>query len=264
MSLQPQRIFGLLGAGAIAAGLAACSEQTTTAVAPQPNPAPLEMTVQVTNLQPADGLTLTPVFLTPQNGVYDMFETGEAASENVERLVEDGTTDARIAAAIASGGVSDEATATDGGPIAPGETRTRQFNVASDDDLTQFLSYMSMVIPSNDAFIGNDDPQEIDLFDDNGDPIVREGANAVVVTGDDVLDAGTELNDELEESTAALGQTEPDTGTDENGTIAQHPGLIGSVREGSANPGRVLTDRPGGDFTADNAADIMSIEITFN
>lgn len=263
MSLKSWRVVGLAGLSAIAAGLTACSEETTTAVAPV-QPAPFVMAVTVTNLQPADGLTLTPVFLAPLDGEYDMFDVGAAASENVERLVEDGTTQPRIDAAIASGGVSDEATATEGGPIAPGESRTVTFNVDSGDDLTQYLSYMSMVIPSNDAFIGNDDPEAIDLFDGNGDPIAREGANAIVVTGDDVWDAGTEVNDELEASTAALGQTDPDTGTDENGVVAQHPGLIGSVREGSAAPGRVLTDRPGGDFTADDAADIMSIEITFN
>ncbi|MEO1132524.1 MAG: spondin domain-containing protein [Cyanobacteria bacterium J06639_1] len=259
MSLKFSRILSLASAGAIATGLVACSEQTTSV-----NPiTPFTMAVTVTNLQPADGLLLTPVFLTPQNGVYDMFDVGSPASENVERLIEDGTTQPRIDAAINSGGVSNEATATDGGPIAPGESRTVEFTVTSDNDLTQFLSYMSMVIPSNDAFIGNDDPQEIDLFDSDGNPIPRQGATAIVVTGDDVLDGGTEVNDEAESSTAALGQADPDTGTDEGGTISQHPGLIGSEREGSAEPGRVLTANPGGDFTATNAADIMSIEITF-
>ncbi|MEO0852791.1 MAG: spondin domain-containing protein, partial [Cyanobacteria bacterium J06648_11] len=209
MSLTFNRVLSLASIGAIATGLVACSEQTTSV-----NPvAPFTMAVTVTNLQPDDGLLLTPVFLAPQNGVYDMFDVGSPASPNVESLVEDGTTDARIEAAIASGGVSNEATATDGGPIAPGESRTVEFTVAADNDLTQFLSYMSMVIPSNDAFIGNDDPQDIDLFDANGDPISRQGDTAIIVTGDEVWDGGTEVNDEAASSTAALGQEMNGAGT---------------------------------------------------
>ncbi|MCG8652209.1 MAG: spondin domain-containing protein, partial [Pirellulales bacterium] len=216
-----------------------------------------QITVTLTNLQPTDGLLLTPIVVATQNGIYDQLDIGSAASENIERLAEDGTTGPRIAAALASGGVG-EAQATSGGPLQPGDVRTLTFFADPSDPLTQYLSWASMVIPSNDAFIANDDPLELDLFD--GTSLIRRtGSNAFIITGDDVLDAGTEVNDEIPENTAALAQTAPNTGVTEGGVIRQHEGLQGSARLGGPI-GNVLTARPGGDFTLPDAQ-ILSIEV---
>jgi hypothetical protein len=205
------------------------------------------------------GLLLTPVFLATTNGVYDFFNEGSAASASVERLAEDGTTDPRIAAALASGGVN-QAVATSGGPFGPGATRTVVLDAFASNARTHYLSYMSMVIPSNDAFIGNDDPDELELFDSAGRLIERAGDNAYIVTGDEVWDAGTETNDEIPANTAALAQANPNTGVTENGVIRQHPGFQGSSRLGGA-VGNVLAAHPGGDFTLPGA-ELMRIEIT--
>jgi len=153
-----------------------------------------QIEVTVTNLATDDGFLLTPVFLATQNGVYDIFDVGSAASENLERLAEDGITSERIAAALGSGGVG-EAQATEGGPLAPGATRSLTFYADPDNPLTRYLSYASMVIPSNDAFIGNDSPLDLDLFDDSGNLITRVGDEVYIVSGDEVWDAGTEVND---------------------------------------------------------------------
>ena len=217
-----------------------------------------QIEIRITNLEGVDGSLLTPVFVATQNGVYDQFDVGSAASESIERLAEDGTTGPRIAASLASGGVG-EAQATAGGPIAPGESRILTFFADPSDPLTQYLSYASMVIPSNDAFVGNDSPLELDLFDQDGSLIRRVGSDAFVVTGDDVYDAGTEVNDEIPENTAALAQTAPDTGVTENGVIRQHEGFQGSERFGGPI-GNVLTARPGSDFTI-AGAEILSIEV---
>jgi Ca2+-binding RTX toxin-like protein len=217
-----------------------------------------QIEVTVTNLQAANGLLLTPVFLATTNGVYDFFNEGAAASVSVERLAEDGTTGPRIDAAMASGGVS-QAVATNGGPFGPGESRTVVLNAWQGNARTRFLSYMSMVIPSNDAFIGNDDPSELSLFDSAGRLIERTGANAYVVHGDEVWDAGTEVNDEVPENTAALAQASPNTGVTENGVITRHPGFQGSSALGGPI-GNILTARPAGDFTLPGAQ-LMSIEI---
>ena len=115
-----------------------------------------------------------------------------------------------------------------------------------------------MVIPSNDAFLAApDDPLADPLFDAEGNflglDIVRSGA--------DVLDAGTEVNNELD--AAFLNQTAPDTGTDENGVVAAHPGFNGSVGNPAGTPVNILDPAgavtPGGtldpavaDFTADD------------
>lgn len=217
-----------------------------------------QIEITVTNLSRADGSLLTPVVVATQNGIYDQFDVGSAASENIERLAEDGTTGPRIAAALGSGGVGD-AQATAGGPLAPGESRVLTFFADPTDPLTQYLSYASMVIPSNDAFIGNDDPMQLDLFDENGSLIRRIGEGAYIVTGDDVYDAGTEVNDEIPENTAALAQTAPNTGVTENGVIRQHEGFQGSERFGGAI-GNILTARPGSDFTVEGTQ-ILSIEV---
>lgn len=217
-----------------------------------------QIEITLTNLSPDQGTLLTPIVVATQNGVYDQFDVGSAASENLERLAEDGTVGPRIAAALASGGVG-EAQATIGGPLAPGDTRTLTFFADPSDPLTQFLSYASMVIPSNDAFIGNDDPTQLDLFDEDGGLIRRVGANAFIVTGNDVLDAGTEVNDEIPENTAALAQAAPNTGVTEGGVIRQHEGFQGSQRLGG-DTGNILTARPGADFTAPGF-NVLSIEV---
>lgn len=53
------------------------------------------------------------------------------------------------------------------------------------------------------------------------------GWKDVVITlaGSDVLDAGTEVNDELPENVAFLEQSSPNTGVDENGVVEIHPGF---------------------------------------
>jgi hypothetical protein len=41
-----------------------------------------------------------------------------------------------------------------------------------------------------------------------------------------VLDAGTEVNDEIPMNTAFFGQMMPNTGTNENGVVMTHPGFL--------------------------------------
>ena len=94
-----------------------------------------------------------------------------------------------------------------------------------------------MVIPSNDAFIANGDPLAHDIFDATGNFL---GADFIVL-GSSVLDAGSEVNDEIPTNTAFLGQVVPDTGVDENGVVHLHSGFIPA--------GSILTAFPGGDFT---------------
>lgn len=217
------------------------------------------ITVTVTNLQETGGGLLTPFFLATTNGSYDFFDTDSPASENLERLAEDGNVGPRVEAATASGGVN-EAIGTPGGPLAPGESRAVQLSASVLNELTQYLSFASMFIPSNDAFIGNDDPMAIDLFDETGDLIHRVGESAITVTGDQVWDAGTEVNDETPANTAALEQSVPNTGVAESGVIVQHPGFQGSDRLGG-DTGNILAGHPNADFTVPGT-DVARIEIT--
>lgn len=111
------------------------------------------------------------------------------------------------------------------------------FNLDGSQPSSRYFSYASMVIPSNDAFIGNGDPIAHQVFDGVGN---FPGADFLVL-GTAVRDAGTKVNDEIPASTAALGQTVPDTGAVEQGTVQMHFGFIPG--------GNILTDFPGADLT---------------
>ena len=182
--------------------------------------------VTVTNEGPEGGTFLTPTWVAIQDGGFDVYNAGEAAAGYLEALAEDGATDPISGAFAGSGAVGQDGVVTgpDGlaaGPLDPGESGSIVLTV--DPRQSQFLSYASMVIPSNDAFIASpDNPQGIRIFDDYGN-FVGGGDQA---TGADVLDAGTEVN--TEDDAAFLNQTAPDTGVDEGGVVSLHPGFIGS------------------------------------
>ena len=78
-----------------------------------------------------------------------------------------------------------------------------------------------MVVPSNDAFVGNRSPQQFDLFEGETFVDIME-----LIKGSDVWDAGTEVNDEIPANTAFYGQTVPNTGVTEGGVVDDHPGLL--------------------------------------
>ncbi|NJL10533.1 MAG: hypothetical protein HC908_11145 [Calothrix sp. SM1_7_51] len=117
-----------------------------------------------------------------------------------------------------------------------------------------------MLIPSNDFFIANGNERQNRIFDDSGNFL---GADFTVL-GSQVLDAGSEINDEIPANTAFFGQQNPNTGFSENGVVQVAKGFIpgGAIlsdpRFSSADftkPGyqvariRVLADASGGQNT---------------
>lgn len=196
-----------------------------------------EVRVTITTAVPADGVFLTPFWVGFHDGSFDTYDRDAAVSAGLERLVEDGNTmplSDEFSAALADG--IQATMAGPGGPLFAGDSATMIFDLDASD--ISYFSYASMVIPSNDAFVSNGNPTVHRIFDPDGNftPVT------FYVLGAEVLDAGTEVNDELESSTAALGQAAPDTGTDENGVVTTHPGHL----EG----GRILAARDDGQFIA--------------
>lgn len=103
----------------------------------------------------------------------------------------------------------------------PGEIVTQEIVLDSSNIANnRYFSFASMIAPSNDAFIANDDPKEIEIFDEEGNFIGAE----YIVTGSDVWDAGTEVNDE-DPTTVPYTLADIGSGVDENGTVQLHPGL---------------------------------------
>ncbi len=234
--------------GLLAAGLAA---QSAYAV-------PLQVTVE--NLSDEGGIYLTPIWAAFHDGSFDTFTLGEAATAGVERIAEDGTgmTLAEEFAAGQPNGLDGLITDPDGfagAPVFdPGSKASMVFDVSPDNQ--RFFSFASMVIPSNDAFIGNDNPTAYQVFDEDGN---FTGPLSILVFGNEVWDAGTEANTETE--AAFLNQTGPDMGDSTSDNISVHPGFNGSVGNPDATPVNVLggttaagtvVDAVAGDFSRSN------------
>ena len=217
--------------------------------------------ITVENLSEENGLFLTPLWLGLHDGSFDVYTLGEEASLGLERLAEDGSVSEIASEFFAQqagiGSIDGTVLGEDGapGPIDTGETASIVLNV-NDPTSTRFLSGAQMVIPSNDAFLAF---ENIPIFDEFGN---FNGFVEVTLTGNDVLDAGTEVNNEM--GAAFLNQTEPDEGTPENGVVASHPGFNGSVGNPDGTPVNILggttaaesfVDPVVGDFTANDGND---------
>lgn len=202
-----------------------------------PNRGNYAVRVTVENLAPGGGTIQTPVWAAVHDGSFDLYDSGAPASPELERLAEDGNTGPISALFAASGAGTDATIFGPGGPLFPGDSASHLFTINRNDADDHYFSYASMVIPSNDAFIANGDPEAIALFDAAGNPV----DHSFVVLGSEVLDAGTEVNDEVPANTAALAQAAPDTGVVEGGTVELHSGFMPG--------GNILNAIPNGDFT---------------
>ena len=201
--------------------------------------------ITVDNLAPDNGTFLTPAWFGFHDGNFDLYDRNEPITPGLERLVEDGDVEPLNAefAAAGSGTVQGAILGTEltPGPIDPGESASFVVDLDSSAESSRYFSYASMVIPSNDFFIANGNPLAHQIFDDAGNFL---GAD-FVVAGSEVLDGGTEVNDELPENTAFFGQAAPDTGVTEGGGVTLAPGF---------EPGGNILSSPdffNADFTAD-------------
>ncbi|RME69137.1 MAG: hypothetical protein D6781_09295 [Verrucomicrobia bacterium] len=207
----------------------------------------VQVAVTFTNDGPDNGIWFVSPWVGFHDGTVDLADAGQPASPAIEAIAEDGNTaplDAAFAEA-APGGTS----ATLGGPTAPGWSQTFVFDLDPTNPQHRYMSYALMLIPSNDAFVVNDDPMAVPVFDETGNFIAR----SFTIGGDRVYDAGTEINDEIPANTAFLGQAAPNTGTPENGVITMHPGFMaagsGGILDASTNFGGTTSSFSGGDFT---------------
>lgn len=199
--------------------------------------------VTVENLLGEGGTFLTPVWFGFHDGSsFDLFDVGAPASTGLERLAEDGVVapiSAEFVAQAGENGIDSTVFGPGGvpGPIDPGETASAVLNVNPDLVGQGFFTWATMVIPSNDAFLAVPDDAFADpIFDADGNflgPIVIERSGA------DVLDAGTEVNNEI--GAAFLDQTALDEGTPEGGTVQPHPGFNGSAGNPLGAPVNILS-----------------------
>ena len=179
-----------------------------------------DVRVTFTNVSPAGGVGTSPLWVGFHNTSFDLFDAGSAASLGVERISEDGNTAplTTLFAATTESGIQGTLA---GGPAFPGAVRTMDFTGLDLAGQNRWFSYASMVVLSNDFFIGNDSATEHDLsvLLSNG------GLLSFYVGGNgDVWDAGTEVNDfanSLANGAFGIGggQTMANQGADEHGVV---------------------------------------------
>jgi hypothetical protein len=187
---------------------------------------------------PADTSTDGAVWLTPgayavHSGENPIYELGEAASIGLEALAEagpptgfegeDGLVD-ELDASMAvdrSGAYTPADTVADPNdptgevpgapPIAPGGA----FEFEVDASPGHRLSFASMFVPSNDAFVATDE-EGIALWPEDGEPVEGDVTDAAAL-----FDAGTEPNAEPPGTgpDQAPAQDSPDQGADEDGVV---------------------------------------------
>lgn len=179
------------GALLLAAGLSVAASGAASAT---------DVSVTIENVQGDGGYFFTPFWGAFHNGQFDVYSSGEAASNfpGLEALAEDGNIAPFSAAfnsspAQAAGGIDFIQAAADIAPppFEPGESSTQTYDVG-DSSVNRYFSYASMLIPSNDIFVGNANPFGIEVFDVAGN---FNGEQVIEIFGSSLRDAGTEVND---------------------------------------------------------------------
>jgi len=136
-----------------------------------------EYRVTITNLTQAQ--YFTPILVTSHERGHPVFLPGQPASGELEAVAEGGDTGPLAASLDASNDVYDIMVSE--GLLAPGESVTVE---VEGKKAYRYISLVSMLIPTNDAFIGLSGVKV---------PRRKKGATVIPVP---VYDAGTELNDE--------------------------------------------------------------------
>lgn len=147
----------------------------------------VDVLVTVTHLNTTD-FSFTPAVVGFHDGSVDFFDPGGMASNNLEILAEDGMTGGLVSDIEAAGGQA--GVATFGAPpiLEPGEAGSFTLTL---DTANRFLSFATMVVPTNDAFLANNNPTAFEILDADGNFIQDF---AIVLLDSQIWDAGTELN----------------------------------------------------------------------
>jgi hypothetical protein len=182
--------------------------------------------------------------------MVDIYNKSEAASAELERVVEDGDMTMFIEKVAMAPGLKYQnvvGAANDKkrrglrvleegggkGPICGGQSSILNIDsLEIQAGAVHYFSYLAMVLPSNDAWVANGDPKAYKIFDADAMLMPVE----IMVVGSEVNDTGTEVNDELPSNTAFFGQATPDTGDVEGGVVSLHAGYM------AAGQGGILDD----------------------
>jgi len=167
--------------------------------------------IRIENLQEPGGMAFTPFWVGFHDGTFDVFDGGSPAAGGITEIAELGDTGPLSSRFAMEQPMGVDATFADpsGPPVfSPGESATMSFDVG-DASVNRYFNYASMVVPTNDLFVGNDVRREI--FDDTGTFL---GPITIDIFGRNVYDNGTEVND-ITDGPAFVAGIDATGGTDE-------------------------------------------------
>ncbi|HRK30477.1 MAG TPA: spondin domain-containing protein [Tepidisphaeraceae bacterium] len=154
---------------------------------------PVQVTVE--NLAPANSISFAPLRFGFGNGTFDSFDNNAVAfllgfptiaDAPIVTIAEGGSGANWFPAFQAAEPNANLGTVTGpGGPILPGQTNSATFMI---DTSNRFFTFGSMVVPSNDHFIGNANPQQYEVFDGSGNLVLA----SILQRGSQIWDAGSE------------------------------------------------------------------------
>ncbi len=152
---------------------------------------PVQLRVTIQNLAPANSLSFAPLRVGFHNGSFDAFNIGETPTAPIISIAEGGSGSDWFPAFAAADPSATLGTVVGmpAGPLMPGATASTTFTV--DPSINRFFTFGSMVVPSNDHFIGNDDPMEYMLFNGAGELSLT----SISQIGAEIWDNGSETED---------------------------------------------------------------------
>lgn len=173
----------------------------------------LSVTVSVENLAATgtNGISFAPLRLGFSNGTFDSFNNAQTGGAAVVSIAEGGSGSDWFPAFQAA--EPNSVRGSVGGALLPGSTAANTFLV--DSDVNQFFTFGTMVIPSNDLFLGNDSPTAFRLFNNGGSSLLLP---SITQRGSSIWDANSEVADPLN-AAFVVGGTNSNR-TPENGLVA--------------------------------------------
>lgn len=148
----------------------------------------VNVTVTVRNTAPTNSVSFTALRIGFGNGTFDAFNVGETATAPIISVAERGAGfDWFPAFAMAEPNAVLGSVGTNLFPGSAAQSAT--FVVDSMSPNNRYFTFANMVIPSNDLFLGNDNPMEYQLFDASGNLLIH----SIFQTAGDIWDAGSEL-----------------------------------------------------------------------
>ena len=175
-----------------------------------------QLQITVENLQLPGGFYFTPVWFGIHDGTFDLFDPGSAVSSSLEMVAEGGDVSG-LQTDFTNAGFTDQGVVTApngfaGAPVFDPTDSGSSTIVVNATNIDRFFSFASMLIPSNDVYFANGNPQSLELFDAAGN---FNGTQTIDILGNNLWDAGTELTDS--NFAAFVAGANGAGGTDENG-----------------------------------------------